>query len=64
MHAPPNVTGWNGPYLQKAAALNDPWQRRYQYRVPGRHDDDFDVFTYGSDGVEGGAGEARDVGNW
>ncbi|WP_217433673.1 type II secretion system major pseudopilin GspG [Caulobacter sp. S45] len=64
VHMPPNVANWNGPYLQKASALNDPWSRKYVYRVPGRHDDDFDVFSYGSDGVEGGTGDARDVGNW
>ena len=61
---PPGVANWDGPYLQRSSALIDPWQRKYLYRVPGQHDDDFDVWTYGSDGVEGGSKEARDVGNW
>ena len=64
VHQPASVTSWNGPYLRKASALQDPWSRRYLYRVPGAHQNEFDVWTYGSDGAEGGAGEARDVGNW
>jgi general secretion pathway protein G len=64
VHAPPGLTTWNGPYLQRASALVDPWQRKYLYRTPGRHDGDFDVWSFGSDGVEGGTGEARDVGSW
>ncbi|HEX8232262.1 MAG TPA: type II secretion system major pseudopilin GspG [Caulobacteraceae bacterium] len=61
--APATAATWNGPYLQKAAALTDPWGEPYAYRVPGRHGE-VDVFTLGSDKVEGGKGEARDVGNW
>ena len=64
IRAPPGMTSWNGPYLQRASALTDPWRRKYLYRIPGQHGGDFDVWTYGSDGVEGGSGEARDVGNW
>ncbi len=64
VHAPQGVASWNGPYLQRASALEDPWQRKYLYRQPGQHNNDFDVWTYGSDGVEGGVKEARDVGNW
>jgi len=61
--APPTAPGWNGPYLQKAAALNDPWGSPYQYRFPGRHSE-VDVYSLGSDKAEGGTGEAADVGNW
>lgn len=64
VHAPPSVTSWGGPYLQRASALTDPWGRKYLYRTPGQHENDFDVWTYGSDGVAGGVKEARDVGNW
>ena len=64
VRAPAGVAGWNGPYLQKTTALNDPWGRSYGYRTPGRHSNAFDVWSYGSDGVEGGVNEARDVGNW
>lgn len=61
--APATAPGWNGPYLQKAAALTDPWGAPYAYRIPGRRGE-VDVFTLGSDKAEGGKGEARDVGNW
>ena len=61
--APPTAPGWNGPYLQKAAALNDPWGNPYLYRIPGRHSE-VDVYSLGSDRAEGGTGEAADVGNW
>jgi len=61
--APSTATGWNGPYLQKQTALNDPWGAPYQYRSPGRHGE-VDVYSLGSDRAEGGTGEAADVGNW
>jgi general secretion pathway protein G len=61
--APPSIPDWNGPYLPDAKAITDPWGKPYQMRVPGQHGE-VDVFTYGSDGVEGGTGEAKDVGNW
>lgn len=61
--APPSVPLWNGPYLPDQSALNDPWGRPYQIRVPGQHGE-IDVMSLGSDGAPGGTGEARDVGNW
>lgn len=61
--APPSIADWNGPYLPDAKAITDPWGKPYQLRVPGQHGE-ADVFTYGSDGVAGGTGEAKDVGNW
>lgn len=61
--APPSVTAWNGPYLPQATALTDPWARPYRFQAPGKHGE-VDVWTLGSDNAEGGAGEAKDVGNW
>ncbi len=61
--APPSVPAWNGPYLPDESALNDPWGKPYLMTVPGKHRS-VDVYTLGSDGVEGGTGEAKDVGNW
>jgi general secretion pathway protein G len=52
---------WNGPYLMKAVP-NDPWGRPYIYRAPGTKGD-FDVTSYGKDGVPGGSGENADVSN-
>jgi general secretion pathway protein G len=41
----------------------DPWQNEYQYLNPGRRGE-FDVFSYGADGQEGGEGIDADIGNW
>jgi general secretion pathway protein G len=41
----------------------DPWQREYLYISPGLHGD-FDIFTEGADGVEGGEGVKARIGNW
>ncbi|PKU21567.1 type II secretion system major pseudopilin GspG [Telmatospirillum siberiense] len=61
--APPEMAGWNGPYLRKMDALRDPWGNPYGYRNPGKFGN-IDVFSLGSDNAEGGTGEAQDVGNW
>lgn len=41
----------------------DPWGNPYQYAYPGRHGQ-FDVFSLGADGREGGEGIDADIGNW
>ncbi len=41
----------------------DPWNRPYQYTNPGQHGE-FDVFSLGADGQEGGEGVNADIGNW
>ena len=41
----------------------DPWGNPYLYISPGEHGD-FDVFTYGADGVEGGEGVNATIGQW
>lgn len=41
----------------------DPWGQPYQYLSPGVRGD-FDVFTYGADGVQGGTGADADLGSW
>jgi general secretion pathway protein G len=60
---PGNLPAWNGPYLKKALPM-DPWGKAYVYRIPATHGIDFDLFSYGPDGVEGGEGENADIGNW
>ncbi|KMW59444.1 General secretion pathway protein G [Candidatus Rhodobacter oscarellae] len=42
---------------------NDPWGKPYQYLSPGVHGD-FDIFTFGADGVTGGDGVNADIGTW
>ena len=41
-----------GPYLKKQPV--DPWGRKYLYRAPGEHNPDYDLYSYGPDGAEGG----------
>jgi len=60
----PNVVAWNGPYLRKSPVPVDPWGRPYQYRCcPGDHGD-YDIWSHGADGVQGGDGENTDVTSW
>lgn len=58
----PEAQNWaDGGYIQ--ALPNDPWGKEYQYLSPGVHGD-FDIFTFGADGVTGGDGVNADVGTW
>jgi len=41
----------------------DPWGNPYLYMSPGEHGD-FDLFTYGADGEEGGEGVNATIGQW
>jgi len=59
---PSGVEGWNGPYLPKEVPT-DPWGRPYLYKSPGDHGE-YDLFSYGLDGIEGGEGENQDVVSW
>lgn len=54
---------WKGPYVKEKDIL-DPWGEEIAYQAPGRHNADFDVFTFGADRQEGGEGENADIGNW
>jgi len=60
---PRNVNQWNGPYLKKSVIRKDPWGNDYQYRYPGQHGE-YDLWSHGADGREGGDGEDRDVLSW
>lgn len=43
----------------------DPWGRAYLYLSPAEYGDgDFDLFTFGADGVSGGEDQNTDIGNW
>ncbi|RVU31672.1 MULTISPECIES: type II secretion system major pseudopilin GspG [Neptunomonas] len=42
---------------------NDPWGNEYQYLQPGENGA-FDLYSLGSDGENGGEGQAADIGNW
>ncbi len=56
---PASANDWKGPYLKKRP--KDPWGNPYQYRCPSSHNMDYDLFSYGRDGAEGGG---DDVVNW
>jgi len=60
---PGNANRWSGPYLKKTTVPKDPWGNNYQYRQPGEYGP-YDLYSYGSDGVEGGEGTDADVNNW
>ena len=60
---PPQMDAWNGPYLKNRESLTDPWGRPYGYRSPGEHGD-YDLYTLGADGKEGGDDEDQDVTSW
>lgn len=55
--------GWAGPYLTKQVP-RDPWGRDYVYRAPGPNNLPFQIMSLGSDGAEGGEGDAADVVSW
>jgi len=59
---PSGVENWSGPYLPKEIPI-DPWKKQYAYKCPGEHGD-YDILSYGADGVEGGEGENQDVVSW
>lgn len=54
---------WDGPYVKKRDSLMDPWGHAYRYRFPGEHGD-YDLFTSGSGGGEGGSDSSKQIGNW
>jgi general secretion pathway protein G len=41
----------------------DPWGNEYVYIYPGEHEE-FDLFSLGADGEQGGEGFNADIGNW
>ena len=51
----------DGGYIDRLP--DDPWGGAYQYLSPGVHGE-FDVFSYGADGVTGGEGMDADIGSW
>ena len=58
----PAPENWaQGGYIDRLP--KDPWGVEYQYLSPGIYED-FDIFTFGADGVSGGAGVNADIGSW
>jgi general secretion pathway protein G len=59
---PDNEPKWQGPYLKKNPPP-DPWGARYAYKSPGEHGE-YDLYSLGRDGKQGGDGEDADLTNW
>jgi general secretion pathway protein G len=58
----PTVRNWKeGGYIN--GLRKDPWGNDYHYQYPGSHGE-YDLFTLGADGEEGGEGVNADIGNW
>lgn len=56
----PQPKHWKG-YIETLP--KDPWGNSYQYLQPGEHGD-FDLWSTGADGKNGGEDNNQDVGNW
>jgi general secretion pathway protein G len=59
----PTVRNWrdNG-YIKRISA--DPWGNPYQYVFPGTRGQEYDLYSLGADGQDGGEGANADIGNW
>jgi general secretion pathway protein G len=53
----------DGGYLEKYIVPKDPWGNEYIYLCPGVKGD-FDIISYGADGVPEGEGINKDINNW
>ena len=53
----------DGGYLEKSRVPKDPWGNEFIYLSPGLKGD-FDIISYGADGVPGGEEENKDINNW
>ena len=56
----PEAKNWK-KYLNEAP--RDPWGNEYYYSYPGENSQ-FDVYSLGADGLQGGEGHDADIGNW
>jgi len=52
-----------GGYLEKNRVPKDPWGNEYIYLCPGVNDD-YDIISYGADGVSGGEDKNKDINSW
>ncbi|TYT75767.1 type II secretion system major pseudopilin GspG [Desulfobotulus mexicanus] len=52
-----------GGYLESRRIPLDPWGNAYIYLSPGIHEE-YDIISYGADGVAGGEGANADITSW
>lgn len=58
---PTGSENWNGPYVKKSKAAEDPWGHPYQYRSPGQHGE-YDIYSLGPKGQD--SAEKPAIANW
>jgi general secretion pathway protein G len=61
---PSGVDIWNGPYVKGGRVPPDPWGHPYQYQSPVNRTPPYEIVSLGSDGSEGGTGNAADVASY
>lgn len=61
--SPPSDLSKLAPRYAKPSQLKDPWNRAFQFRYPGEHQD-FDIYSLGADNQPGGEGKNRDLTSW
>jgi general secretion pathway protein G len=52
-----------GGYLESKNVPKDGWGNDFLYVSPGEHGD-YDLYSYGADGVKGGEGKNADINSW
>ena len=52
-----------GGYIEKGRMPKDPWGSEFIYLSPGINGE-YDIISYGSDGVPGGEGKDKDINSW
>jgi general secretion pathway protein G len=52
-----------GGYLEKGKVPKDPWGNEFVYLSPGVHGE-YDIISYGADGVSGGEEKNKDINSW
>jgi len=57
---------WCGPYVADALTLRDAWGYSLHYAAPGggRPQRPYDIWSLGSDNMEGGTDDAADIKSW
>ena len=61
--AEPRPGRWKeGGYLSRVPL--DPWGNPYIYISPGIHSKEYDIISFGKDGLEGGEGDNADIRSW
>ena len=50
-------------HLDKGKLPTDPWGNEFVYLSPGVNGE-YDLMSYGADGVQGGEGKNQDINNW